>query len=175
MMRSVDFDISLLDRVGELPGEYRHENRVSTPGGLLVLSNAIVKWSSVHRAGCPIAPEFTDAAHAFAQRLDRAGALRVEHGLGFVVHHVSTNHAFLLIGFWRDKNELWMAHYLRAIDDPVDAFEPFPYDAISVPAACVWELSPIWHEREAWSRYLFSSRDAAAKRSYLDDQSSGVA
>ena len=174
-MQAIDFDAELLDRVGELPGSYRHEDRVSTPGEPLMLSNAIVKWTGVHRADCPITPDLTEAARAFVRRLDRAGALRVEHGLGFVVHHVSTNHAFLLIAFWRDKNELWIAHYLRAIDDRIDAFEPFPYDAPSAPAACVWELSPIWHERQAWSQYLRSARDAAAKRAYLDDRPSGVA
>lgn len=174
-MRAIDLDPHLLDRVGEIPHDYRHEDRVSTPGDLLVLSNAIVKWTGVHRIDRPIAPKETEAARDYVRGLDRAGALHVDQGLGFAVHHVSTNHAFLLIGCWRDKNELWLAHHLRAVDDPIGGFQPFPYDATSVPAACVWELSPIWHERDAWTRYLFSARDATAKRAYLDDVLSGIA
>ena len=35
---------------------------------------------------------------------------------------------------------------------------------------CVWELGPVWHEQQAWVRFLTSSRDAAAQQAYLDDR-----
>jgi hypothetical protein len=39
---------------------------------------------------------------------------------------------------------------------------------------CVWELAPIWHERDAWVRFLSSERDVAAKQAYLNDRFSGT-
>jgi hypothetical protein len=39
----------------------------------------------------------------------------------------------------------------------------------------VWELTPIWHERNAWTRYLFSDRDLTAKRTFLEDTLTGPA
>jgi len=33
-----------------------------------------------------------------------------------------------------------------------------------VPAFCVWELVPVWHEQQAWKRFLESARDEAAAR-----------
>jgi hypothetical protein len=37
----------------------------------------------------------------------------------------------------------------------------------------VWELGPVWHERNAWVRFLSSARDDAAKQAYLDDRFAG--
>ena len=34
---------------------------------------------------------------------------------------------------------------------------------------CVWELGPVWHERNAWVRFIKSGRDEVAKRIYLSD------
>jgi hypothetical protein len=38
----------------------------------------------------------------------------------------------------------------------------------------VWELGAVCHEREAWTHYLLSARDKAAKDAYLHDSYSGV-
>ena len=38
---------------------------------------------------------------------------------------------------------------------------------------CVRELGPVWHERNAWVRFLSSPRDDAAKQAYLADRLSG--
>jgi len=41
------------------------------------------------------------------------------------------------------------------------------------PTFCVWELGAVWHEQQAWSRYLRSERDDAAKQTYLRDSYEG--
>jgi hypothetical protein len=38
----------------------------------------------------------------------------------------------------------------------------------------VWELGAVAHERLAWSEYLLSDRDEAARRAYLRDAFEGV-
>ena len=40
---------------------------------------------------------------------------------------------------------------------------------------CVWELGALVHEREAWTRYLRSARDRAAKIAYLEVRFSDAA
>jgi hypothetical protein len=47
------------------------------------------------------------------------------------------------------------------------AFRPWPLEGTHRPTFCVWELGAVCHERQAWSDYLRSSRDATAKGAYL--------
>ena len=47
------------------------------------------------------------------------------------------------------------------------AFRPWQLEGTHRPTYCVWELGPVWHEQGAWSRYLRSNRDAAARQAYL--------
>jgi hypothetical protein len=165
----------LLEDLGNLPVDYIHRDRESTPGEPIVLANAVLKWNSVHVAGEPIPFEETEAARELVRSLGRAGELDVDQGLGFVVHHKSTAHAFVMIAFWHDKNELWQAVYYRQVSDPIDHFTKNSVEGRSLPFACVWELSPIWEERNAWSRYLKSARDLAAKQAWLADNYTGIA
>ena len=44
-----------------------------------------------------------------------------------------------------------------------------------MPVMCVWELGAVVHEREAWTRYLYSARDEHAKAAYLSDRFTGSA
>jgi hypothetical protein len=37
----------------------------------------------------------------------------------------------------------------------------------------VWELGAVWHEQQAWSRFLRSERDADARETYLEDAFAG--
>ncbi len=165
----------LLENLGNIPANYVHRDRESTPDEPIELANAVLKWNSVHVAGEPIPAEETEAARELVRALDRAGELDVDQGLGFVVHHKSTAHAFVMIAFWHDKNELWQAVYYRRISDPNDRFTKNSAEGRSLPFACVWELSPIWHERNAWSAYLKSDRNLAAKHVWLADVYSGIA
>lgn len=52
-------------------------------------------------------------------------------------------------------------------------YEPLSFETSHRGTYCVWELGAVWHERNAWVRFLSSSRDAAAKRAYLEDRFSG--
>jgi hypothetical protein len=53
-------------------------------------------------------------------------------------------------------------------------FRPWSTDGIHRPTYCVWELGAVCHERDAWIRYLVSTRDEAARHAYLRDCYSGV-
>ena len=44
----------------------------------------------------------------------------------------------------------------------------------TTPTFCVWVLGAVWHEQQAWTRYLYSERDDAAKYAYVQDQMTGL-
>ncbi len=175
MTTTTDIRTELLARLGTIPADYVHRDRESTSGAPIEVANGILKWHSVHVASVPIPEEETEAAREYVRKLDLAGQLDPDQGLGFVVHHKSTAHAFLQISFWQGNNELWLAVAYRLLSDPIEQWTKNPVFEKSTPFACVWELSPIWHERNAWSNYLKSDRDHAAKQTWLADAYDGVA
>jgi hypothetical protein len=61
------------------------------------------------------------------------------------------------------------------VDDPArgGGYVPVAFETSHRGTFCVWELGAIWHERDAWVRFLSSKRDAAAKLAYLNDRFSG--
>lgn len=84
--------------------------------------------------------------------------------------------AFLLVFSWRNDNELWLANYIKPLtgDGSDGGFRAVEERAgASRPMLCVWELAPVWHERQAWDRYLRSPRGPAEKRAWLADRFSG--
>ena len=44
----------------------------------------------------------------------------------------------------------------------------------TTPTFCVWVLGAVWYEQQAWTRYLYSERDDAAKYAYVQDQMTGL-
>ncbi len=48
-------------------------------------------------------------------------------------------------------------------------FALFPREKTHKPTFCVWELAPVWHEQQAWVRFLKSARDEAAAQAWLGD------
>ena len=75
---------------------------------------------------------------------------------------------------WRlaEHQELWERIYVKDLETD-SSFTRLPTDGEDTPTACVWELGVICDERMAWRRYLFSARDAAAKRAWLEDVDTG--
>ena len=104
----------------------------------------------------------------------RAGDLELQGRLGFVVlHRCGDDFYFLLVSTWHNDNELWETVWAKN-GEAHATFEPWPVKGTHRPTFCVWELGVVCHERLAWSRYLFSSRDAAATSGYLLDAYDGV-
>lgn len=161
-----------LNALGNVPASYVHEWRVGAPQEPLVLPGSIFKWYQVHREGVPVAPEIDAAARAEITAALAAGAWDPSYGLNFGILHVSTTHAFLLAGVWRGHQELWERVYARdlAADTP---FQRIDASGEDVPVGCVWELGATCHERMAWSRYLFTERTEADKRTWLEDLYAG--
>ena len=90
--------------------------------------------------------------------------------LGFVVlHRCGESFYFLLVSTWRGSNELWESVYAKPNAAATD-FSVWPREGRHVPTFCVWELGAVWHEQQAWVRFLRSGRDEAAVEAYMRDQ-----
>jgi len=50
---------------------------------------------------------------------------------------------------WRNTNEIWESVYVKEAVS-VDGYALATFEQSHRGTFCVWELSPIWHERHAW-------------------------
>jgi hypothetical protein len=48
-------------------------------------------------------------------------------------------------------------------------FALWPCEGTHKPTFCVWELAPVWHEKESWERFLISARDETAAQAWQRD------
>jgi hypothetical protein len=146
------------------PG-YVHLDKQCYPGDELAVERGRLKWAEIRRADEAPDPAVTASARAY---LTKKLALKDE--LGFVLLHRDGGLHFLVVGVWRNTDSLWSGIYRETLD----GWEEYPRAAGHLqPAQCVVEGDAISHERRAWSRYLRSDRDAAAKQAYLDDGCTG--
>lgn len=158
--------------LGHVAPGYVHHDKLVSPGPLLELPSACLKWYELAPTESPVPPDVSQRARAFLQQPEIAAAFAGD--LGFVVLHRcgDGNFYFLLPATWRNENELWESVF--ALDRPEADFRPFAFETHHRGTFCVWELGAVWHEQQAWRRFLRSDRGAAAKRTYLEDRFSGL-
>ena len=159
----------LADDLGIDP-QYRHVAKRAFACEALRLPGTILKWYAVNPEDRPVPEEIAKLARAYLQR----DALEA-HGLGFVIlHRCGADFYFLLVSTWRNNNELWETVLYKNGDAMAD-FALFPRDENHKPTFCVWELAAVWHEKQAWERFLNSTRDEAAAEVWLKFRYAGPA
>jgi hypothetical protein len=153
--------------------DYRHVTKQIAAGPPLVLPETYLKWYELRRADQTIDAAVGALARDFLGAEVAAGRLAIAGDLGFAVHHLSGEHIHLLLVFtWRGNNEMWETVYLK--DARLNgSFELMP-QTTHRGVMCVWEFGAVAHEHQAWTRYLRSERDTAAKRAYAESQFSGA-
>lgn len=160
----------ILETVSNIDAGYRHAPKQVTPGESLELPAALLKWYDVHPLDRPVPKELSRLARAHL-----TGTPLEAQGLGFVLlHRCGRDFYFLIVCTWRNSNELWET-VLYKDGESMPEFAPFPRDRSHKPTLCVWELVPVWHEQQAWVRFLDSSRGEAAARRWLLDRFAGAA
>ena len=160
----------LIETNSGIDESYRHTTKRVTPGESLELPGATVKWYEVYPQERPVPEEI--------KRLAR-GCLTTTPleipGLGFsILHRCGHDFYFLIVCTWRNNNEFWQTVFYKD-GDAMPEFAPFPREESHKPTLCVWELVPVWHEQQAWVRFLNSPRDEAAAQLWLRDQYAGDA
>lgn len=157
-------------RLRYVDSAYRHGPKLVTPQALLELSGARLKWYDLARAATPVPDATRTLARDYLVAEAKAGRLELDGDIGFVVlHRCENDFYFLIVSTWRGSNELWESVYYKQ-DATTPGFSLFPRERRHKGTYCVWELGPVWHEQQAWVRFLNSARDHAAQRAYLDDR-----
>lgn len=155
--------------------DYVHFDKFIEPDENLELTGTRLKWHNLAREDEPILGEIRDLARAFLERESTAGRLDQLGELGFVIlHRCGRDFYFLLVGSWRNENELWETVYAKDGDKQPD-FAEWPLAMPHHATFCVWELAAVWHEKQAWTRFLLSARDDHAANAYLEDRYRGGA
>ena len=149
---------------------YVHGPKRITPGAPLETAHAFLKWYGLHRDDQPVPAELTRLARERLTRQPLGAA-----GLGFVIlHRCGEGFYFLIVCTWRNSNEAWQTVFYKNGDAMAD-FEIWPREEQHKPTLCVWELAPVWHEQQAWTRFLGSARDERAGQVWLADLAAGPA
>ena len=161
--------------MGNVAPNYVHYDKFIEPEDTIELTGASLKWYNLARREAPIASDIRLLARSFLEREFTAGLLKDLGDLGFVIlHRCEGEFYFLLVSTWRNENELWESVYAKdGLKQP--DFEPFSFQGLHRGTFCVWELAAVWHEQQAWKRYLLSTRDEPARLTYLRDCYQGPA
>lgn len=166
--------MSVLEQLGAVRPDYHHVSKLVRPAESLMLDDALLKWYDVAPADARVPSGVRALARRNLRAGVRSGTLELSGDLGFVVlHRCGDDFYFLLVCTWRNDNELWETVWAKRSDD--DEFRPWPVEGTHRPTFCVWELGAVCHERKAWTGYLRSARDEAAKLAYARDTFEGEA
>ncbi len=165
-------NISYLHSLEQVASTYQHRQKFVKPGEALITPNVYLKWYDIYREETPISSQLVDEAHSFLRSEIQTGKLPLKNELGFAIHHQCATVYILYICTWRNENEVWETIYRKECTD--DGTFQLVERGSTAPTFCVWVLGPVWHEQQAWTRYLYSQRDDAAKYSYVQDQMTGL-
>ncbi|GHO45912.1 hypothetical protein [Ktedonospora formicarum] len=166
-----DQDAPYLRLFEQVAPEYQHRQKFVRSGEALATSDVYLKWYDISRQETPIPPELVAEAHSFLLSELETGSLPLKQEVGFAIHHQCASVHILYICTWRNENEVWETLYHKHLAEggPFQQFER----STTTPTFCVWVLGIVSHEQQAWTRYLTSQRDNAAKHAYVQDQYTG--
>ena len=89
-----------------------------------------------------------------------------------ILHRCGESFYFLLVCTWRNDNEVWETVWAKD-GEPMPPSGRGRSTGAHRPTFCVWELGAVWHEQQAWSRFLRSPRGRGARDAYLRDTFEG--
>jgi hypothetical protein len=149
--------------------DYVHVPKFIRPGPTVGVNGAELKWYDI----APVEAPVPDYVRTLARETLCSGAFELRGDLGFLLlHRCGEGFYFLIVLTWNNDNEVWETVWAKTSDGD-DAFSPWVVDGTHRPTFCVWELGAVWHEQQAWSRYLRSARDEDARFEYLADSYEG--
>jgi hypothetical protein len=145
---------------------YRHDSKQARPAHALIRPHIHLKWYTLAVPDRMHTANEVSDAQAFIVREIDGGRLELRNEIGFVVQHRVATADIFYVCSWNDNNELWETHYYR----PLATGQPeVGRHGTKFPTFCVWVLSIVHHEMQAWSRYLKSARNDAAREDYAND------
>ena len=114
-------------------------------------------------------PELIEAAESVAADILPTPAITpTRYGVGFLGIHDGRGAGLVFVDWWENENDLHHHVFLSPDTDPGALRPATPNELV----ACVWDLSVMTHEREAWMRHVFAADDPDLD-AYLEDQLEG--
>jgi len=159
-------DLSALGNV--VPEGYSYYKKKFTPGELLNLPGTSLKWYNLFPADTEITKQQVQEAREFIKSETETNRLKLEGELGFIILHRAGDYLLLLVSTWRKTNEIWESIYWKKAGQ-AESYIPLKFKNDHKGTYCVWELGAVWHERNAWVRFIESKRNEEAKLAYLND------
>ena len=115
-------------------------------------------------------PELIEAAEAVAADILPTPAITpMRYGVGILGIHDGRGAGLVFVDWWEQENDL---HHHVFLSSDIDRGTLRPAAPTEL-AACVWDLSVMAYEREAWMRHVFAA-DAPNLDAYLADQLEGM-
>ena len=153
-----------------------HYDKFIEPDEDILFENTTLKWYNLAKRDEPVPDEIRALARDFLERESKTGNLKDFGRLGFVIlHRCGNDFYFLLAISWRNGNELWESVYAKTNADEKD-FQIFTFENdLHRGTFCVWELAAVWHEQQAWRRFLLSEKTAQDESNYLQNKYRGEA
>jgi hypothetical protein len=152
-----------------------HYDKIAMPQESILLAGSKLKWYDLFKEGEPVTAKIRSLAASFLQNQDAAGGISEYGEMGFVIlHRCGLEFYFLLVSTWRNGNELWESVYAKP-SSAENEFSKFELSGTHRATFCVWELAIVWHEQQAWKRFLLSDQSEAAKTAYLLETYRGTA
>lgn len=146
---------------------YRHYPKQIRPASALQTPEVYLKWYLIYPETLLISEQERLEAQEYLRDELEAGRLELKNEVGFVVQHRTAEWMILYVCTWRGNNEIWETLYHRKL--PGGGFTKHKRDD-TTGTFCVWVMSAVRHEQQAWSRFLQSERDAESQKIYLQDQ-----
>ena len=138
--------------------------------GLRQFGGWTLKLYGIAYGGGEARPELVDAAVRVASSALPSPAVDSHrYGLGFLGIHDGRDSNFVFVSWWENENELQHRVFVSTPEHPGRLRRATPED----PIACVWDLSVIAHERQAWIRHMLAEPAALNAEAYLADALSG--
>jgi hypothetical protein len=179
MIEATDFDVWARESkvrnrrqpMSAVRDDYKHRSKLIQSATSITLGDSVLKWYDLALADEPVPPEIQVLARGSLHAAGESG-LGLADDLGFVIlHRCGESFYFLLVSTWRNDNEVWETVWAKNGADVT--FRPWPREGTHIGTFCVWELGVVWHEQQAWSRFLRSERGPGARKNYLHDTFDG--
>jgi len=150
------------------------ENYIPRPvrdRGVQTFGDWSLKVYGIAYAGDEPGSELVQAALDVAgSALPKAALSNGRFGLGFLGIHEGRDGNFVFVSWWENENELQHRVFFSTPQRPGQLRPARPDE----PIACVWDLSVIAHEREAWIRHILANPHGADTGAYLADALNGI-
>ena len=86
------------------------------------------------------------------------------YGVGFLGIHDGRGGCFVFVDWWADENELHHHVWISPSHDPAALTD----HTATGPAACVWDLAVVWHERTAWVSHVLAAETPNVQEYLVD-------